>query len=184
MSCVEPAAVRPAVSREGERSCGDFDTWQRELLFTGGFVQDGDDSEYGPKAQARFDRYVELADMVDGTEGPTAVKALITSLHAEDDHGAHEAVYGALERFPGRDLVRGTAMAVVNLLKIPRDNSGHVLQLLTVLASDEDLQAFGAAFGQLHPKIRAGLAALIAHHEADEWLADERSIGRLRLPQD
>lgn len=163
---------------------GDFDAWQRELLFTGGFVQDGDASEYGPEAQARFDRYIELADMVDGTEGPAAVKALIASLHAEDDHGAHEAVYGALERFPGRDLVRGAAMAVINLLEIPRDNSGHVLQLLTVLASDEDLQAFGAAFGQLQPEIRADLAALIAHHEADEWLADERSIGRLRLAQD
>ncbi|MFB8392654.1 hypothetical protein [Streptomyces yangpuensis] len=163
---------------------GDFDAWQRELLFTGGFVQDGDAFEYGPEAQARFDRYIELADMVDGTEGPTTVKALIASLHAEDDHGAHEAVYGALERFSGRDLVRGAAMAVINLLEIPRDNSGHVLQLVTVLASDEDLQAFGAAFGRLQPEIRADLATLIAHHEADEWLADERSIGRLRLTQD
>ncbi|OKK14778.1 hypothetical protein AMK16_30035 [Streptomyces sp. CB00455] len=108
---------------------------------------------------------------------------MITSLHAEDDHGAHEAVFGALERFPGRDLVRGAAMAVINLLEIPRDNSGHVLQLLTMLASDDDLQAFGAAFGQLQPGIRADLMALIAHHEADEWLADERSFGRLRLAQ-
>ncbi|MGW7428186.1 hypothetical protein ACWGIN_01410 [Streptomyces sp. NPDC054861] len=162
---------------------GDFDAWRRELLLTGGLVKDGDASEYGSEAQTSFDRYIELADVVDGTEGPAAVEALIASLHAEDDHGAHEAVYGALERFPGRDLVKGAAMAVINLLEIPRDNSGHVLQLLTVLASDEDLRTFGAAFGQQQPEIRAGLAALIADHEADEWLADERSLGRLRLAQ-
>ncbi|MFE5494486.1 hypothetical protein ACFQ7Z_31635 [Streptomyces virginiae] len=55
---------------------GDFDAWQRELLFTGGFVQDGDNSEYEPGAQARFDHHIELADMVDGTERPAAVEAL------------------------------------------------------------------------------------------------------------
>ncbi|MFI8362182.1 hypothetical protein ACIGD1_18670 [Streptomyces sp. NPDC085612] len=159
---------------------GDFDAWQHELLLTGRFVQDGDISEYGPEAQARFERYLELADMVDGTEGPAAVRALIASLRAEDDHGAHEAAYGALSRFPGRDLVRGATLAVVDLLEIPRDNSGNVLRLLTLQADDEDLRTFRAAFGQLQPEIRASLAALIAQHEADEWLADERSIGRLR----
>lgn len=75
-------------------------------------------------------------------------------------------------------------MAVVDLLEIPRDSSGQVLQLLTVLADEEDLLAFGAASGRPQPRVRADLLALIAHHEADERLVDERSIGRLRPARD
>ncbi|MCZ9340935.1 hypothetical protein NGM37_24545, partial [Streptomyces sp. TRM76130] len=67
--------------------------------------------------------------MVDGTEGPHTVHALIASLRAEDDYGAHQAVYGALQRFPSEDLVSGTALAAADLLNIPRDHSGQVLQL-------------------------------------------------------
>lgn len=102
---------------------GDFDAWRHELLATGDLVQEGDTSVSDEEAGRRYDRYVALADMVDGTEGPRTVGALIASLRAEEDHGAHQAVYGALQRFPSRD-------------------------------------------------------------EAAEWLADERSLGRLRLARD
>ncbi|MFI1030308.1 hypothetical protein [Streptomyces sp. NPDC020951] len=63
---------------------GDFGAWRRELLWTGELVQDSDTSVPEEEAGYRFDRYVEPADMVDGTEGPTAVQALIASLRAEE----------------------------------------------------------------------------------------------------
>ena len=81
---------------------GDFDAWRRELLLTGDLVQDGDDSVSDDEAGRRYDRYVALADMVDGTEGPRTVHALIASLRAEEDYGAHQAIYGALQRFPNQ----------------------------------------------------------------------------------
>lgn len=163
---------------------GDFDAWRQELLWTGELVQDSDTSVSEEEAGDRFDRYVALADMIDGTEGAAAVQALIASLRAEEGYGAHEAVYGALERFPSQVLVSGTVMAAADLLSIPRDHSGQVLQLLTLLASSDDLRAFGVACCRLEPELRAGLASLIADHEADEWLADERSLGRLQIAQD
>ncbi|WP_329112178.1 hypothetical protein [Streptomyces sp. NBC_01353] len=49
---------------------GDFDAWRRELLWTGVLVQDGDTSVSDEEAGYRYDRYVALADMVDGTEAP------------------------------------------------------------------------------------------------------------------
>src|SRR5689334_19351912 len=156
---------------------GEFEVWRRELLATGDLVQDGDDSINADEAERRWNRYVELADTVDGTEGPQTVHALITSLTAIEGYGAHEAVYGALERFPPGDLCRGTVMAAAELLTIPDDHSGQVLQLVTLLSNVDDLQEFGVAFGQLSPELRAGLEALIARHEYDEWLADERSLG-------
>lgn len=164
-------------------SFGDFEAWRRELLSTADLVQYGDTSVPDDEAERRWERYVALADMVDGTEGPTAVHALIMSLRAEEGYGAHEAVYGALERFPSQDLVSGTAMAVTDLLNLPRDHSGQVLQLVTLMDSAKDLRNFGVAFDRLEPEVRAALALLIAHHEAEEWLADERSLGRLRPTQ-
>ncbi len=122
--------------------------------------------------------------MVDGTEGPRAIHALIASRRAEEDYGAHQAVYSALERFPSQVLVSGTVLATADLLSIPRDHSGQVLQLLTLLASSDDLRAFTAAGNRLEPELRAGPRALIADHEAAEWLSEERSLGRLQLAQD
>ncbi|MEU5323783.1 hypothetical protein AB0G67_44665 [Streptomyces sp. NPDC021056] len=162
---------------------GDFDAWRRELLWTGVLVQDGDTSVSDEEAGYRYDRYVALADMVDGTEGPAAVHALLASLQVEQGYGAHEAVYGALEQFPSQHLFSGAITAATDLLRIPRDHSGQVLQLLTLLGSSDDLRAFTDACSRLEPELRAGLAALIADHEADEWLADERSFGRLRVAQ-
>ncbi|MBZ4020082.1 hypothetical protein [Streptomyces purpurogeneiscleroticus] len=161
---------------------GDFVAWRRELLLTGDLAQEGDTSVSDEEAERRYDRYVELADMIDGTEGPAAVQALIASLRAEEDYGAHEAVYGALERFPSQDFVSGTVRAAAALVAIPRDNSGAVLQLLSLLADDDNLRTFTGACRHLDPQLRAKLTALIADHEADEWLADERSHGRLQLP--
>ncbi|MCX4489983.1 hypothetical protein OG890_39535 [Streptomyces anulatus] len=163
---------------------GDFDAWRQELLATGDLVQDSDTSVSDDEARRRYDRYVALADMVDGTEGPRTVHALIASLRAEEDYGAHQAIYGALQHFPSEDLVSGMVLASADLLHIPRDHSGQVLQLLTLLASSHDLRTFTAACNRLEPELRAGLGALIADHEDDEWLSDERSLGRLRLAQD
>jgi len=74
----------------------------------------------------------------------------------------------------------GVVMAAADLLEIPLDNSGQVLQLVALLSQPDDLTAFGAALGQLKPRLRSSLVALIARREQCEWLADERSIGRLR----
>lgn len=163
---------------------GDFDAWRQELLATGDLVQDRDSPVSDDEAGRRYDRYVALADMADGTGGPRTVHALIASLRAEEDYGAHQAVYGALQRFPSQDLVSGTVLAAADLLNIPRDHSGQVLQLVTLLASADDLRTFTAACDRLEPELRAGLRDLIVDHEADEWLADERSLGRLQLARD
>ncbi|MET9633390.1 hypothetical protein ABZX92_38615 [Lentzea sp. NPDC006480] len=99
---------------------------------------------------------------------------------AADDDGAHQAAHGALERFPSAVLALGTIASAQELLRLPADNSGQVLQLLTLLASPADLQAFNTAFGPLEPGLRGRLADLVHRHEQDEWLAGDRSFGRLR----
>jgi hypothetical protein len=140
---------------------GGFDAWRRELLATGDIVQDDDDRVDDDEAERRFYRYVELLDAVDGTEGPRAVHALIASLFAEQSYGAHETVFGDLELFPPEDLARGSIMATAELLTIPEENSGVVLQLVTLVAGEQGLRSFNEAFGRLpHERSLGKLRAL------------------------
>ncbi|MGW6936548.1 hypothetical protein ACWGE0_41295 [Lentzea sp. NPDC054927] len=118
-------------------------------------------------------------DAIDGTEGPAAVRALISSLRS-DDYAAHLAVYGALELFPPAVLSQGTIDAVPELLEIPPENSGEVLLLVAAMLSEEELHAFNVALGRLEPATRERLTTLVTHHEQGEWLADDRTLGRLR----
>ncbi|MCP2257397.1 hypothetical protein LX15_001082 [Streptoalloteichus tenebrarius] len=74
--------------------------------------------------------------------------------------------------------------AAPQLLRIPPDNSGQLLQLVTLLADPEDIEAFNTAFSQLEDSVREGLTILLSQHENGEWLADERSIGLLRARVD
>ncbi|MGW7433234.1 hypothetical protein ACWGIN_27305 [Streptomyces sp. NPDC054861] len=158
----------------------DLEPWRRELQSSCDIVQYEDDTVSAEEAGRRYHRYVELADMVEGTEGPQAVTALVGSLRAEEDYGAHQAVYGALERFPSLDRARGVASAAAELLNLPMDSSGQVLQLTAVLSSEEALAEFSTALGELEPEVWQAMTTLIAQHENDEWLADERAHGRLR----
>jgi hypothetical protein len=158
----------------------DIEAWRRELLVVCAIVQDEDESVPQEEADRRYERYLELADAVEGTEGSAAVQALISSLRVTEDYGAHQAVFGALQRFPASVLAHGTAEAAPALVEIPSDKSGQVLQLLTLLASPTDLKAFNSAFGRLAPDLRARLSDLVLRHENEEWLADSRSSGLLR----
>ncbi|WP_158713119.1 hypothetical protein [Streptomyces sp. NRRL S-1813] len=158
---------------------GDFEGWRTELLAMGRIVLAGEGGVTEEEAVRRFDRYLELADMVDGSEGPAAVRALIASLQVDQDYGAYQAGFGALERFPSMDLARGVALAAAEVVSIPSGNSGQVLLLL----ADSDAEAvreFNAAGSQMEPAVKDQLSALIAEHERDEWL-DGEPCGRLRV---
>ena len=157
----------------------DFGTWRRELLAID-LVPHDDDSVPQEEADRRWARFVELADLVDGSEGTDVASTLVAALRAEEDYGAHQAVYSALERLEPQALTLGVVAAAVDLVTIPWENSGAVLQLATLVATPDDLTAFGTALDRLDPRLRSELIALITQHEQGEWLADERSIGRLR----
>ncbi|WP_409182040.1 hypothetical protein F9C11_37290 [Amycolatopsis sp. VS8301801F10] len=155
------------------------EAWRRELLSVCE-LDLGAEPVPQEELDRRCDRYVELADLVSGDEGPAAVAVLIASLRAEQDYGAHQAVYGALQRFPANDIVEGAILAAADLLALPRDNSGQVLQLVTLVATPADLEHFRRRAHGLEPGVRQRLHSLVQAHEQDEWLAGERSFGRLR----
>jgi len=70
-------------------SIEEFGAWRRELLAID-LVQD-DDSVPQDEVERRWNRFVELVDMVDGGEGPSVVSTLVAALRADQDYGAHQA---------------------------------------------------------------------------------------------
>ena len=102
----------------------DFDLWRKELLQTGGIVQDGDTSVPQEVAEKRFNRYVEMVEAVSGQEGIEAFMTLIESLQAKDDYGAYETTYRALWRFPPGVVAHGLVAALPRLIQRQPDRAG------------------------------------------------------------
>ncbi|MEU7179279.1 MULTISPECIES: hypothetical protein [Streptomyces] len=156
--------------------------WEEEIIECGDLVQDDDESVPPEEAERRWNRYVELADAVTGAEGAGGVAALVSSLTAVEDYGAHQAVHDALSRFPATDLGSGVVRAGAKLLEIPENNGGNVL-LLLCRSGEDSVTAFNNAALAIDADTKAALLGLIEHHESEEWLSAEKDRGRLLMPR-
>jgi hypothetical protein len=158
-----------------------FETWRKELLFTGNIVQDGDDSVPQPEREERFKRYVTMVESVTGSEGVEAFLALVDSLQAEDDYGAYQTTYGALRRFPARVAAQGLVSALPGLIDRHRDCAGDILAQLANGTRAEDigrLSAFREALGE-SPAAQKAIMDFVIREEHGGWL-DGRRRGVIR----
>ena len=76
-----------------------FEEWRAELLHVGNIVQDEDDSVGWDEREARFNRYVEMLDALQGGEGFEYALAVFESLQAENDYGAYQIAGHTAWRF-------------------------------------------------------------------------------------
>ncbi|WP_018684426.1 hypothetical protein [Actinokineospora enzanensis] len=150
--------------------------WKAEVVELGDLPQFEDESITQEEGERRWNRYVELVDAVTGDEGPEAVVALISSLRAEQDHGAYESTHGALESFPPEVFGAGAAQAAGALLSIPLDRSGVVLLTLAKTSP----AAVAAFVNGVAPEKRDAIHELVVFHEMNEYLADV--VGVIELP--
>ncbi|MER7860980.1 hypothetical protein ABTX61_17885 [Amycolatopsis japonica] len=156
--------------------------WKVEIVECGDLVQDDDDVTPQDEAERRWNRYIELADSVTGDEGSTGVAAIVASLRAEEDYGAYQSAHSALQRFPGEDLGKGVARAASDMLAIPKDNSGHVLMILT-RSGPVAVNAFNEEFGTTDSGLRNGMRQLVEFHESEEWLSGIEDRNLLLVPR-
>ncbi|MGX1911916.1 hypothetical protein ACWIID_24080 [Streptomyces phaeochromogenes] len=156
--------------------------WKVEIVECGDLVQDDDEVTHPDEAERRWNRYVELADSVAGSEGPTAVAAIVSSLRAEEDYGAYQAAHAALNRFPHSDLGKGVALAARDLVAIPKDGSGNVL-LILAQASSAAVTTFNEAMRAADADVQREMSELVEFHESEEWLSDEGVRNVLLTPR-
>ncbi|MCP3820571.1 hypothetical protein NLX86_21475 [Streptomyces sp. A3M-1-3] len=156
--------------------------WKVEIVECGDLVQDDDEVTPPEEAARRWNRYVQLADSVTGEEGPDGVAAIVSSLKAEEDYGAHQAAHAALARFPRSDFGKGVALGARGLVSIPKDGSGNVL-LILARAGSVAVNNFNEAIRASEPSVQREVRALVEFHEAEEWLSDEGVRNVLLMPR-
>ena len=148
---------------------------------TGRIVQDDDATADRDQAAADCILYAELADMVEGNEGPEVFLDLMASMQAPEDYEVYETTVVALHRFEppivGACLFEGW-------WGLRERSLFRAWDLLNLLArggfGDESLRVFNATWGSAEPARRADLLSLVREEEVSGWLNDETARGRLR----
>jgi hypothetical protein len=155
----------------------DVTAWSQELLFTGNIVQDGDSTVARDEAVRRAERYLDLVNMVTGTEDNGVFLALITSLQSPHDYGAYDDTFGKIESFPEEYFGLGFIKRILPLLPNRSNWAGRLL--LIVCRSPGRIAYFNAALSGAPSRIRRAVMEYISSQEQPGgWL--EYDCGMLR----
>jgi hypothetical protein len=104
-----------------------FERWKSELLLVGNIVQDADLTVPRVEAARRFDRYIELLQLLKGTEGREYALAVIESIQARYDYGAYAEALRAAWRF-GEEIYCSVLIdQLPRLISGVPDRAGEVL---------------------------------------------------------
>ena len=158
----------------------DFAAWKDELLFTGRIVQDADKSVDPDEAHRRFMRYIELMEQLNGTEGPTALTALIQSVQMRDDYGAYQTTFRVMWRFPEKELIQVLVQELPNLIERLPDWAGD---LLVSIANgqggrwDYQIAMFNDAVASAPSPVRRAIVEYVRGQEPSGWF--EHRVGVL-----
>ena len=161
-------------------SISDFASWRTELIQKGRIPSDDKDVDRDV-AERDCLRYVELVDLVSGTEGVVAFDALLESMQVEEDYEVYETTVGALQRFPadiaGDRLFAGWR----DLSKRCRFRAWDLLSLLAMgCFQQRGIDAFNLAWARGPVEWRRELLALVLEQEKKGWLDSDEKRGVLR----
>lgn len=157
------------------------DAWRSELIRTGNIVQDDDQQADRDQAQRDCLRYVELVEMVDGSEGRHVFDALVASMQVPEDYEVYEATVRVLHRFHGGSVGEWLYDGWFGLLE---RSPFRAWDLLNQLARDgftvEAREAFNRTWGRADPRPQRRLLELVEEQERDGRLDDASASGKLR----
>ncbi len=149
-----------------------FAAWKDELLFTGRIVQDADKTVDPGEAHRRFMRYVELMEELNGSEGPTALTALVQSVQMRDDYGAYQTTFRVMWRFPEKELMHVIVQELTGLIARQPDWAGD---LLVSIANgqggkwDYQIAMFNDAVGAAPALVRRAIVDYVRGQETSGW---------------
>jgi hypothetical protein len=104
-----------------------FKDWKEKLLLYGRIVQDGDSTVTPEEAERRFNRYIEILEELDGTEGEEVLAALFQSIQVEHDYGAYQTLWHTMARFPEDQFFTVLVNRLPTLIKQLPDWAGDIL---------------------------------------------------------
>ncbi len=77
----------------------DLETWSAELVLNSSFIPDFGSLNLLKQAETRFDRYIELLEMVEGNEPLEVLHTMANSIRMEDDCGAYQVTLNTFSKF-------------------------------------------------------------------------------------
>lgn len=158
----------------------DVGEWELELVQTGKIVQDGDTSVSPDEAERRFNRYVELVDMVEGDEGPKVVRALVRSIQVRYDYGAYQGTMNAiLGKFPTELMVPVLLSELPDLIQRQPEWAGDIINQVAHqnnTAAKIMVESFNREVSKLLPQDRQSIMEFIRQEENGGWLEDRQGI--------
>lgn len=94
-----------------------IDDWCKELLQNSKLVQDDDDTVAPEEAERRFNRFVQLVDMVNGKETQLVFQTLVDVIRMPEDYGAYESIHNALWKFSPEQFAEYFVGALPKLIR-------------------------------------------------------------------
>lgn len=146
-----------------------IEDWCKELALESKLAQDGDDSIAPEEAERRFNRFVQLVDMVNGKETQAVFQSLVDAIRMPEDYGAYEALHTALWKFPPEKFAEYFVSALPRLIK-RMSKHNQVSRFLLPLSGQgrrKYLSAFVAALESASDSDRKAILNFIKKH-ADE----------------
>jgi hypothetical protein len=104
-----------------------FDEWRKELLHVGNIVQDSDNSVSPDESEQRFNRYIEMLDLLGGTEGSEYTLAIFESIQAEHDYGAYQTACRSAWLFGEDNFCMSLIQELPRLIKTRPDWAGDFM---------------------------------------------------------
>jgi hypothetical protein len=151
----------------------------KELLLTGNIVQDYDESISDDESECRFNRYIELLDLIDGSEDIKVTKLIIQSMRAKDDYGAYQTAIRKIFSFPS-DICATTLIS--ELPSLIEENKEWAGEILCGLANEiEDIEtpyidAFLIELNNTDQDMQRIIINYIKEEERKGWLTHRISI--------
>ncbi|MFI2812830.1 MULTISPECIES: hypothetical protein [Microbulbifer] len=153
----------------------------RELIFTGNIVQDSDESVPWPERENRFNRYIELLDSIDGSEGLPVARALIQSMQSDDDYGAYQTTQAALGKFSSKEYIEALTLELPPMIKRGSEWAGELLCSLANSVGTQheaDIALFIRALNELPGEDKNTISRYIEQQEEGGWLAHRKGVLR------
>lgn len=154
----------------GTRQHADFPAWREELIRLGGSIHQDDDPPLDDEAdavqQAGIQRYLEMLDELEKNAGDLSaaeVEAVLMSLHALDDYGIYETVYGVLSHV-APELLGTTAVQVLPRWIAERGDHDTIASALARVAySNDATRHFLAAAQSWDDSQRSAVLSALSH---------------------
>lgn len=157
-----------------------FNEWKDELLLVGNIVQDSDESISQEEAESRFNRYIEMLDAIDGSEGEKHAKAVFASIQAVDDYGAYQTAESAVWKFGEEIFCIALLHELPRLIKDLPDWAGDFLVSIANAQDTEHksiIHTFNNQISKLPTNKKDAILKFIQEQETEGWL--EHRVGVL-----